>query len=1219
MEFAEKFIFIQFTRPIKVEGKRNLLMDDFPVDQFQAGKMKRVFFEFVFLALLLSGCDLALAQNNDSCGSISINTLVVNVNSSHNITCSFCKKGAAENVLWIYGGSALPRSQFIQINSSASMVMLSNLRLTGREGENLTCMSEEESYTTVIQTGYPPDAPRDLKCITQNFDKINCSWVTGRDTNLETNYISCFQSSTNCSSVGKVNFVEHNFVVFEDIILQITARNELGTGRSEAFRVKESDIVFVPHTPKLIRVLEDLPDSQVIVEWFEGGDIYGLDLKMIFQIQILLAYKMQEVWVGNYSSTLNRAHNRVLQMNWTSDEPLQCTSYLVRIRCIGNNDGFLFSGKNAWSEWSPPLKLDGLDVSNETHIMIYPVDGTVLEAGTSPTFCCVVGKQQRAESLIFHDWNVTTIELSNRSLAIKVKNIPPSIESGTNIICTSTLNGYGGATVFIGYPPDAPKNLSCETRDLQTLICMWDPGRLTRLFSKRRTIYRFFNGSSQNSFPCEKDSKGYSLNWCSFPILNRSGETNISIHAKNPLGEAQSSITVDPTRVFRPFAPHQLRDDKTTSNSTNLHWSDQVDYTDIQLHCEIEIQDNSGQVMTFYYYVIGKSKGALHTQTLNNLRPNTEYSIKARYSSEHFWKWSEWSNVTKFKTRIAAPSVSLDVWRTIMPDRTVTIYWKRLSDTEANGPILFHNVTWSKVGCTSVNSIKTLGTNVQIHLDQTGYIITIVAQNSAGISPYSVIKIPPQRDDEDLGFEKVSGSEDKFHVTWQRHRAGNCGYTIQWCEFLSLPACSLDWRKFPSNATDATIRSDTFQAGVLYNLEVYECRNDGDHLLKKLIGYTRELAPVEAPKVEIKKTTGESVQIEWKDIPVKKQRGFIEGFKIYYSRLYNDSAANKPMNSVNYSANITIGPEKRTFKILGLEPGATYKVEVRAFTKGGDSPSNAVTVTTPYSPVALILGIILPLIGFIVLGIMLSIICYQKQEWIKDTFYPDIPDPTNSKVFQDERFFQGMNLCKTLEPKDCTLNEVQVVEDKPIIGKVKDIKGEEQNEDKSENETQHQAILTYQPSRTSRETSGEPNPPFEAPAPLVPCVYTSEVTYSSIWSPGCPPQEAAGVDQMEDGTEVIVKSGYQPQIHAASNLTGEIEPPDLTLHVNGYQPQMHNKSWSLSTGESLPVEREAIGSPTSINSQAFLIPEILENELKSSGKLWSLSFFNSRISSNSQQ
>ncbi|XP_051876079.1 leukemia inhibitory factor receptor-like [Pristis pectinata] len=1193
------------------------------MDLFKAGRMKQcVFLKFMFLVLSLSGCDLVSAWDNDSCGSIFPNRLVASVSSSHNITCSFCKDGAADKVQWIYGGSALPSSQFIKINSSASMAMLTNLSLTNREGENLTCISDEESKTMLIQTGYPPDAPRDLKCITQNFDKINCSWDQGRDTNIETNYTSCSWSPTDCTNVGKANFVEHDFLVFSMVILQITAVNELGTQMSEKFSVKESDIVFIPYTPKLNRVFQDPSNDQVmVVEWFEGGEAYELDLKMIFQTQVLQAYKMQEVWVGNYSSTLDFTRNRVLQLTWTSDMPLQCTSYLVKIRSIGNDDDFLFTGKRAWSEWSPPLKLDGRDVTDQTEFEFYPPDSTVLEAGSSPVFCCVAGKGKRVKELNFDGLNFSSTVLSNRSMVVRVPNVPPSRESGANVICISSLNKLEGATVFIGYPPDTPKNISCETRDLQTLNCTWEPGRSTQLVSKHKTIYSLNIGSSQNPLPCE-----HALNteyWCSFRISNRSGVTNISIHAKNSLGKVQSSITVDAAHVFRPFAPHQLREEKTTPYNTTLSWSDQVNYTDINLHCEVVIRDESGQIMSLNYSLLGNPTNTQHTITLINLQPNAEYSIRARYSSVHFWKWSEWSNVVEVKTKITAPSVSLDVWRTVMPNQTVTIYWKPLLATEANGPILFYNVTWSKMGSDSINSTRIRGTSVQIHLDQAGYVITTMAQNGAGTSPPSVIKIPPQQDDENLTFEKITGIGDGFIVTWPTQQAENCGYTVQWCESLSLPVCRVDWRKFPSNTTGVTIKSDTFQAGVQYSLEVYECGSNGDHLLKKLLGYTRELAPTEGPKVEISKTTGDSVQIEWKDVPLEKQRGFIEGFKIYYSKFYNDSAANKPVNSGNQSANIILDPDKRAFKILGLEPGTTYNVGVRAFTSGGDSPSNSVTVTTPNSPIALILGITLPLIGFIGLGVVLSIFCYQKQEWIKDTFYPDIPDPTNSKVLDPGSFPQGVNLCKTLEPKDCTPNEVHVVEDKPIVGEAnKSIKAEEQGEvvpeDDSENEIQHQGVISYRPSSTSLKMSGEPNPAFEAAAPLVTCVYPSEVTYTSIRGPAPPQQEAAGPDQMEDDTEVIVKSGYQPQIHMATNPALDREQPDLTLHVNGYQPQMHNKSWSLDSGDLLPLEPDSIGSPTSINSQAFLIPEkMMGDELKPSGIMWSLPFFNSRMSSNS--
>ncbi|XP_062905673.1 LIF receptor subunit alpha a isoform X1 [Mobula hypostoma] len=1198
---------------MQLKGKQSPLMD-----QFKAGRMKPcMFLQFMFLVLSLSGCDPIFAQNSDSCGSISPSRLVANVGSSHNITCSFCEAGAADKVQWVYGGSPLTRSQFTKINSSASVATLINLGLTSRQGENLTCVSEKESNIMLVQTGYPPDAPRDLKCITHNFTKINCSWNQGRDTNIETSYISCLKSSNNCTNVGKANFVEYDFLIFNTMMIQITAVNVLGRETSEEFTVMESDIVFVPYTPELRRVFQDPSNDKVaVVQWAEGGEIYGLNLKMIFQIQVLRAYKMEEVWVGNYSSTLDFTYNRMLQLTWTSDTPVQCTSYLVRIRSIGDDNKYQFAGKSAWSEWSPPLKLDGRDVTYQTGFEFYPPDSTVLEAGSSPVFCCVVGKGNRILNLTFDNYRSTVIKLSDRSMAVSAQNITSSRESGANVLCTTISGSLSGATVFIGYPPDTPKNVSCETRDLQTMNCTWEPGRPTELVAERGTIYSLNIGSSQNSLPCVDASKLCPEYWCSFPISNRSAKTNVSIHAKNPLGKALTSLIVDVTRVVHPFAPHQLKEENTTSDSITLTWMDQIHYTGIDLLCEVVIQDESGQTMSLNCSVHGKPTNAQQMITLNNLQPNTEYSIRARYSSVQFWKWSEWSNVAVVRTKVAAPSVSLDVWRTVLPNRTVIIYWKPLSAKDANGPILFHNVTWSKMESALIDSTRVHGTDVRVHLDQAGYIITVVAQNKAGTSLPSVIKIPPEQDVENVALGRIAGFGDGFSVTWPKHQTESCGYTVQWCESLSLPVCKVNWRKFPSNTTGATIKSEAFQSGVQYSLEVYECREDGDHILKKLLGYTRELAPAVAPKVMINKTTGDSVQIKWKSIPLEKQRGFIEGFKIYYSKFRNSSTANKPANLGNESANVVLHPDKRAFKILGLEPGTTYKIGVRAFTKGGDSPSDAVTVTTPNSPIALILGIILPLIGFIVLAVVLSIFFYQKQEWIKDTFYPDIPDPMNSKVIRNGSFLQGVNLCKTLEPKDCTPNEVQVVEGKPIEADGNTCLKREQDEvileDNSENEIQEHGVLSYQQSSTSMELSGEPNPAFEAAAPLMPCVYPSEVTYTSIRGPTLFQQETEGADQMEDDMDVIVKSGYQPQVHLATNPTLHRRQPDLTLHVNGYQPQMHNKPRTLDTGDLPPSEPESVGSPTSINSQAFLIPEnMLGDELKPNGKMWSLPFFHS--------
>ncbi|XP_043559057.1 LIF receptor subunit alpha a isoform X2 [Chiloscyllium plagiosum] len=1156
------------------------------------------------------------------CGSISTKNLVASVNSSYNITCYFCEFGAADQVKWKYAGNLLPSSYYTKITSNVSMVSLNNLGLTSQQGENLTCTFKTESYTTSVKTGYPPEAPRDLECVTQNFGKLKCSWRTGRDTNIETNYTVCSWLGDTCTEVGAKTFIERDFVAFQDLQLQITATNELGKQTSEKFRKVESDIVFQPYTPELLRVFKGLTDFQLTVEWNEGGTKYGVGLKLIFEIQIIHTHTMREVWRGNYSSALDFSRDRILQFNWTSDMPLQCTAHSVRIRAISGESEVLFSGVKAWSDWSLVLTLEGLDTFNQTKGQVYPVDGTVLKAGSSLTFCCVAGQGKKIDEFLFSDLNASVIELSDRSQAVKVQNVTPSIESGTNVLCIINKKEYEGAVIFIGYPPDLPRNLSCETRDLKTLNCTWEPGRSTSLVSKRRTIYTLIDRSSEITLPCEEASKIYPSYWCSFPISNGSGVYNLSVYGKNPLGEAQSHITVDVISVFHPYAPHQLSEEAKILRSINVSWSDPVDYTGISLLCEMNIRDHLGSNMSYNYSVLGGPVDASHVVTLDNLRPNTRYSIQARYSAQHFWKWSKWSNLLNFLTEQAAPSTSLNVWRKIMPNRTVMIYWKPLSDAEANGQVLSYNITWMKIGSNLSTTVERSTSGVAIDLDQAAYIITVIAQNSAGTSPPSVVRIPAHTNDEHLGDFKAIGVGDGFHVTWLRHQVESCGYTVEWCEVLSYSACNISWQKFPSNVTGAIIKSDDFQVGVRYMLEVHECRDDGDYLLKRLIGYTRELAPAEAPNLDIEETTSDSVLIKWLDIPVDKQQGFIQGFKVYYSKLYNNSAfkpvGGQKLKTDNLLPKIINDSNARTFKIGGLEPGTTYTVALRAYTRGGDSPSRDVTVTTPNSPLAVILGITLPLVGVITLGVILSIFCYRKQEWIKETFYPDIPDPNNSKVLQDGTFLQGVNSCKTLEPKDCTPNEVQVVEEKQIgfdVEKEVEVADETEvvPEDISDTENQNQGVLSYSPRSAPVGNSGKINPAFEAMAS--PSIYPSEVTYTSIRGPGYQQQEAR-----DDEVEVIVKSGYQPQIHGAIDLPPvreQTEVQELMPRVNGYQPQAHRQSWSQDSGEFPPPETDSIGSPTSINSQAFLIPERMlgeDHSLRPGVKTWSLPFFqNSRM------
>uniref|UniRef100_A0A4W3JTR3 Leukemia inhibitory factor receptor-like n=1 Tax=Callorhinchus milii TaxID=7868 RepID=A0A4W3JTR3_CALMI len=1062
-----------------------------------------------------------------------------------------------------------------------------------------------ESHLASGQNGDPPEAPTDLRCLSQSLATIVCSW--NPNTSLDTTYTVCQDSSRKCTSVGRNTSVELQFSLFKTLQIRIIANNSLGTQESDIFTVNESNIVFQPHTPRMVRVFREESDLELLVEWSDGADMYSFDLNLLFQIQVIQTQSLKEVGTGNRSVTLNPGHNRILQWSWLTEMPLQCTSHSVRVRCISNEPQYLFAGIKAWSDWSPWSTLDGEDVSNQTSNHIYPKDAIVLEAGTNMTFCCIAGVGSFVKRLTYHNYLIPLIKLSNRSTAIEVKNLTFLLEAGGNVFCELSSD-ITGAVIFVGSRPDVPQNLTCETRDLKTLNCTWDPGRFTGLTAERNTIYTLSHGST--SLTCDKASQTSAYYWCAYTLSNTS-QYNISLTAENPLGKTQASISVNVTRVVHPFAPDNLRQGLVTADTITLLWLDPVNYKGIWLMCEIVISEEGGKSTLLNYSVRGESPYKSHVVQIDRLRANTLYTIRARYTSQHFWKWSEWSNTVTVRTQQAAPSVGVDVWRDISVNgsrRMVTLFWKSLSDAEANGPIESYTVTWKKVGDGAVSSEEAVSTSTELELDTAAYSVSVVARNSAGLSPRSTITIPPHRGDVDVEVERVTGSEGGFNLSWESRHHRSCGYTVQWCR---PPDCQPEWLKLPSNLRHAVIRSDVFKPGVRYNFSVYECRPDGDYLLEEQVGYTKELAPTDGPEVTVRETAGDWIWLQWEDIPQDKLRGFIEGFNIYYIKSNASSPAwlSQPAKTIRAS-------EKKIFKINGLNPGTTYNIAVSAFTGGGEGPVKLTMVTTLNSRDDCLCAVRFcdPLITT-----TLSVLSPSAYR-IKESFYPDIPDPNNSKVLQDGNFFQGVTTCSTLEPRDCIPNEVQVVEGRQLA--MEGRKGslyESIPDDTSNQESQSQGVLSYTPQRVSTDTnlpsntSGRTNLAFDVSSlpPSPPC--PSQVTYSTIQSSGYQRQGRPGPEQPQAQTDIVVKSGYQPQIHShtpPSAAPQDLSSPEVSLPTHcGYKPQMQPDS--LGIADQQPPITTPIGSPTSVNSQTFLLAEQESAELPAGNRSWPLSsFFN---------
>ncbi|XP_042546453.1 leukemia inhibitory factor receptor isoform X1 [Dipodomys spectabilis] len=1047
-------------------------------------------------------------------------------------------------------------------------------------------------YLMVQVTG----ALRDLKCTTNNLKVWDCSWKAGFESVIDE--VCVEDRSYSCHQVEKTNIKIPALPPGDHIM---TAKSSHSPANSlSKFILNEKNVSFIPDTPEILNFSADFPTSTLFLEWNDKGSAFPYHVNVTWEIKILRTERRELIKLETYNTNLS-GKDRVHQWSWASDLPLECATHYVSIRCY--IDYLHFSGHKEWSDWSQMKKIPW---SPNSQTKVFPQDKVVL-VGSDIIFCCI--SQSKVLVAQIGSTLCPLIHLDEKNVAIKIRNISVSENSGTNVIFTTDDNVYG-TVIFAGYPPDIPQKLNCETHDLKEIVCTWNPGRPTGLVGPRNTNYTLFESFSKKYVTFKRaetfTNESYQL---FFQILPDQEIYNFTLHAQNPLGKSESAQLVNIMERVSPHTPTSLKVKDINSTAVILSWHLPGNFAQINLLCQIEINKaNSKQELQ--NATIKGVKNADYLIDVNKLNPYTKYTFRIRCSAETFWKWSKWSNEKQHLTKEAIPSKGPDIWREWSSDgRNLVIYWKPLSISDANGKILSYNVSCSSHEETQfLSEVLDPQHKAELPLSKRDCIISVVAKNSAGSSPPSkipTIEIP----NDDLKVEEVVGIGKKILLSWHHNPNMTCDYVIKWCNSSRSEHCLMDWKKVSSNSTETIIESDQFRSGIRYHFFLYGCRNQGYQLLRSIIGYIEELAPIVAPNFTVEDTSSDSILVKWEDIPVEELRGFLRGYLFYFQKGEKDTSKMRGLEPVGRSdikiKNITDISQK-TLRIADLQGKTSYRLVLQAYTDGGVGPKKSMFVVTKENSVGLIIAILIPVAVAVIVGVVTSILCYRKREWIKETFYPDIPNPENCKALQFQKSVcEGSNALKTLEMNPCTPNNVEVletraapkIEDTEIISPVA-----ERPEEGCNTEPENHVVVSYCPPIIEEEI---PNPVVDEAGGTSQVIY---IDVQSMYQPQAKPEEEQDIDP-------VVGPGYKPQMRLPINSTlEETAAEDDIDKTAGYRPQANVNTWNLVSPDSprstdSNSEVVSFGSPCSINSRQFLIPPKDEDSPKSNGAGWSFTNF----------
>ncbi|NWU70792.1 OSMR protein, partial [Pterocles burchelli] len=559
-------------------------------------------------------------------------------------------------------------------------------------------------------------------------------------------------------------------------------------------------------------------------------------------------------------------------------------------------------------------------------------------------------------------------------------------------------------------PPDIPHDFSCQTQDMRIVTCTWTQGGDTYLHGQRSPKYTLFEEFSQKVVPCI----GSCSEQCSCSLdIGQQRICNITLTVENALGKKTAVDVFDVTHRIYPAAPFQLWEECTDTEIT-LYWKHQNKGR--KLLCQTEVLQPDGKVQ------LHNSSGMdLHyaSITLGGLKPYTEYTARVHCgAAKHFWKWSEWSEVRTIRTKEAAPSGKLDIWREITPvlgGRNVTLFWKQSPSFQANGRSISYEVIWEKVedGSTPESiSFSSVCNSTRISIDNHSYRIIIVAKNNVNYSLPSVLIIPRATGNsrsifstKELKEEQVNGTDDGIFISWEPRYIYD-SYIIDWCNFPMLQPCDLQWKRFGPNTTSALINSDAFVPGVKYSFHIYGSVANRASLLEKKTGYLRELPPLLDPIVEKVELTFNAVTLSWDSYPTNEsQSGFVRGYHVYVSPTQGNCSLKGskkhvlPGDSVLCKYTVE-NPEEKRYTVRHLLSNTKYKLVVKAYTGGGETPiGNFIYIDTPYNSNMLYL-----LVLIVIVPLLVAAICHWKMKWVKECCCPVIPSPNKSTVLSFKEF-----------------------------------------------------------------------------------------------------------------------------------------------------------------------------------------------------------------------
>ncbi|NWV03416.1 CSF3R factor, partial [Ptilonorhynchus violaceus] len=556
-----------------------------------------------------------------------------------------------------------------------------------------------------------------------------------------------------------------------------------------------------------------------------------------------------------------------------------------------------------------------------------------------------------------------------------------------------TKQRVGMAEIRAGYPPAKPLNLSCILNlGDYGLTCQWEQGTDSHLPTS--VALKCAGSRAQVLTGCIPQG-GHSH--CTVPrrLLQLYRQMEIWVSATNALGTAESEhLRIDPMDVAK-LDPPTLQSIQSIPFQTDcvaLAWDVARGTEHMELQCELRYRTPEDAAWAVVTGIIGR---AGTTQRCGFLF-GTQYHFQMRCrrsSASPLAYWSEWSPGRNYTTHEKAPTGKLDAWWGAQLAEAegwldVQMRWKAPRRREANGRVLGYRVTLSsrRRGRDPTTICNTTHTQCNFSVPAGTRRVYLSAYNAAGESAATEVILLERKGQPLAGLRAVPGGERSLWVHWEAPPAPVAAYVLEWQRVTAEPGhCSACWQMERNGAATTALIQDGIEPFQRYNISLYPLYESAVGVPIHTTAYSQQKAPSHAPKLHLRRISKSEAELCWEPLPVEMQNGFITSYTIFWA------------NSIADVASATVNPSLSSFVIRGLKPSTLYKVHIMASTAAGGTNGTTLTLVTTVLDDAEIQFLFLALALVFVL-LMVLLICFQKNERMKEQLWPSVPDPANSSL-----------------------------------------------------------------------------------------------------------------------------------------------------------------------------------------------------------------------------